>query len=237
MGLRCTLCSDASDAINKIKDNKDKFKAIIVDWEMPTMSSETFLTRIYNINPLLCNNIIVLTASQENSINEIAAKIDINTILHKPVLTSILFEAIQSKVVGSAKLISPSSEKSLAGIKILVVEDNSINKLIVTEILQASGSQVSLVSNGLECIETENLESFDIILMDIHMPIMDGVEASKIIRSDNNKAVANMPIIALTANVMKEDITRYLSIGMNAHVAKPIKAQQLRETIIRCLKQ
>ena len=69
------------------------------------------------------------------------------------------------------------------------------------------------------------------------MPIMDGVEASKIIRSDNNKAVANMPIIALTANVMKEDITRYLSIGMNAHVAKPIKAQQLRETIIRCLKQ
>ncbi|MDO6547317.1 response regulator [Pseudoalteromonas carrageenovora] len=237
MGLGCTLCSDASDAINKIKDNKDKFKAIIVDWEMPTMSSETFLTRIYNINPLLCNNIIVLTASQENSINEIAAKIDINTILHKPVLTSILFEAIQSKVVGSAKLISPSSEKSLAGIKILVVEDNSINKLIVTEILQASGSQVSLVSNGLECIETEDLESFDIILMDIHMPIMDGVEASKIIRSDNNKAVANMPIIALTANVMKEDITRYLSIGMNAHVAKPIKAQQLRETIIRCLKQ
>lgn len=115
------------------------------------------------------------------------------------------------------------------------MEDNSINRLIVTNILENSGAQVYLVDNGLECIQTVKLEPFDIILMDIHMPIMDGVEATQIIRNDSDETIANIPIIALTANVMKDDITRYLSIGMNAHVAKPIKTQKLRETIIRCL--
>ncbi|MFM9481569.1 response regulator, partial [Streptomyces scabiei] len=66
-------------------------------------------------------------------------------------------------------------------------------------------------------------------------PEMDGVEASKIIRNDSDKVIANIPIIALTANVMQDDIANYLSIGMNAHVAKPIKAQTLRETILHCL--
>ena len=152
-------------------------------------------------------------------------------------LTSVLFEAMKSKVVSpsTSNTHKPATEKPLQGVKILVVEDNAINRLIVSDILAASGAQVHVVENGLECIQTVKLETFDIILMDIHMPIMDGVEATKVIRSDSNTALASMPIIALTANVMKDDITHYLSIGMNAHVAKPIKAKTLRDTIISCL--
>jgi len=227
MGLRCTPCTQASDAIKIIKENINTYKIIIVDCEMPTMSSETFFTRIYKVNPQLCNNIIVLTASKNDAIYDIAKKINIKTILHKPVLTSVLFEAMKSKVVSpsTSNTHKPATEKPLQGVKILVVEDNAINRLIVSDILAASGAQVHVVENGLECIQTVKLEAFDIILMDIHMPIMDGVEATKVIRSDSNTALASMPIIALTANVMKDDITHYLSIGMNAHVAKPIKAK------------
>ena len=227
MGLRCTPCTQASDAIKIIKENINTYKIIIVDCEMPTMSSETFFTRIYKVNPQLCNNIIVLTASKNDAIYDIAKKINIKTILHKPVLTSVLFEAMKSKVVSpsTSNTHKPATEKPLQGVKILVVEDNAINRLIVSDILAASGAQVHVVENGLECIQTVKLETFDIILMDIHMPIMDGVEATKVIRSDSNTALASMPIIALTANVMKDDITHYLSIGMNAHVAKPIKAK------------
>ena len=237
MGLRCTPCKQASDAIEIIKENINTYKIIIVDCEMPTMSSETFFTRIYKVNPQLCNNIIVLTASKNDAIYDIAKKINIKTILHKPVLTSVLFEAMKSKVVSpsTSNTHKPATEKPLQGVKILVVEDNAINRLIVSDILAASGAQVHVVENGLECIQTVKLETFDIILMDIHMPIMDGVEATKVIRSDSNTALASMPIIALTANVMKDDITHYLSIGMNAHVAKPIKAKTLRDTILNCL--
>ena len=238
MGLACTACSSAKQAIDIIEQNKEKFKVIIVDWIMPAMSSETFLTRIYNINPQLCNNIIVLTRDHEVLLNDVANKININTILQKPVYSSVLYEEVKSRVVGSFHEVPKEnavSEQSLAGIRVLVVEDNSINRLIVTNILENSGAQVYLVDNGLECIQTVKLEPFDIILMDIHMPIMDGVEATQIIRNDSDETIANIPIIALTANVMKDDITRYLSIGMNAHVAKPIKTQKLRETIIRCL--
>ena len=238
MGLACTVCQSAKQAIDIIEHNKEKFKVIIVDWAMPSMSSETFLIRIFNINPQLYANTIVLIMSDESLLNNGAKKVSIKTILQKPVYTSVLYEAIESKVVGSLNevpVVNAVSEKSLAGIKILVVEDNSINKLIVTNILENADAQIYLVDNGLECIQAVKSQSYDIILMDIHMPIMDGVEASKIIRNDSDKAIANIPIIALTANVMKDDITRYLSIGMNAHVAKPIKAQKLRETIILCL--
>ncbi|WP_352255955.1 response regulator, partial [Pseudoalteromonas sp. 19-MNA-CIBAN-0066] len=88
-------------------------------------------------------------------------------------------------------IVNTVSEASLAGIKILVVEDNSINKLIVTNILEKADAQIYLVDNGLECIQAVKSQAYDIILMDIHMPIMDGVEASKIIRSDSDKATAN----------------------------------------------
>jgi len=235
MGLRCTPCHVVSDSFDLIKQNK--FKVIVVESEMTAISSETFFSRIYNINPLLCNKLIVLTANKHGSIDDIAERINIKTVLYKPVLSSVLYQAIRSRVssLSASHSVQRVTEKSLQGIKILVVEDNAINRIIVTDILQTSGAQVHLVENGVECIAALKLSLFDLILMDIHMPEMDGVEASKIIRNDSDKVIANIPIIALTANVMQDDIANYLSIGMNAHVAKPIKAQTLRETILHCL--
>ena len=99
MGLVCTACQSAKQAIDIIEHNKEKFKVIIVDWAMPSMSSETFLIRIFNINPQLYNNTIVLIMSDESLLNNAAKKVSIKTILQKPVYTSVLYEAIESKVV------------------------------------------------------------------------------------------------------------------------------------------
>jgi CheY-like chemotaxis protein len=102
--------------------------------------------------------------------------------------------------------------------------------------LEKEGIVFRLVDNGLECTQLIENEDFDLILMDIHMPVMDGVEASKIIRNSAKGKVANIPIIALTANVMSDDIAHYLSIGINAHIAKPTQPKDLHNTIVKCLK-
>jgi len=236
MGLNCTLCRTGQQALDIIEKEQGKFKVIITDWCMPTMSGESFLTHINNMEAKPCEIIIVITAYNKNTINELANKLNINTVLHKPVLTSLLYSVIQTNIENSTILPMANNEESLAGLRVLVAEDNKINQLVITKMLEKEGIVFRLVDNGLECTQLIENEDFDLILMDIHMPVMDGVEASKIIRNSANKKVANTPIIALTANVMSDDIQYYLSIGINAHIAKPTQPRDLHDTIVQCLK-
>lgn len=236
MGLSCTLCKTGQQALDIIEKEQGKFKVIITDWCMPTMSGESFLTHINNMEAKPCDIIIVITAYNKNIINELANKLNINTVLHKPVLTSLLYSVIQTNIENSTILPIPSNEESLAGLRVLVAEDNKINQLVITKMLEKEGIVFRLVDNGFECTQLIKNEDFDLILMDIHMPVMDGIEASKIIRSSANEKVARTPIIALTANVMSDDIQHYLSIGINAHIAKPTQPKDLHNTIVECLK-
>lgn len=236
MGLNCTLCRTGQQALDIIEKEQGKFKVIITDWCMPTMSGESFLTHINNMEAKPCEIIIVITAYNKNTINELANKLNINTVLHKPVLTSLLYSVIQTNIENSTILPMANNEESLAGLRVLVAEDNKINQLVITKMLEKEGIVFRLVDNGLECTQLTENEDFDLILMDIHMPVMDGVEASKIIRNSANKKLANTPIIALTANVMSDDIQYYLSIGINAHIAKPTQPRDLHDTIVQCLK-
>ena len=121
-------------------------------------------------------------------------------------------------------------------ITILVAEDNEINQLIIKKILLAEGAQIKLVDNGQKCVDalTEKSE-YDLVLMDIQMPEMDGIEATKIIRRSLNQSIANIPIVALTANVMKEDVDLYMEIGMNDHIGKPIELDKLKIVVKRTL--
>ena len=119
--------------------------------------------------------------------------------------------------------------KALQGLNILVAEDNQINQLIVQEILQNLGATVTLTNNGLEAIDALREAQFDIILMDIQMPEMDGLEATQYILK--KQLAVNTPIVALTANVFKEDIDTYMKIGMHAHLPKPFDPDALCELI------
>ena len=109
--------------------------------------------------------------------------------------------------------------------QVLLVEDNKVNQLVAEQVLLDFGAVVTFANNGLECIEVLKKQSFDLILMDIQMPELDGIEATKIIIKE--KLAPNTPIVALTANVLKEDIESYLNVGMSAHLPKPFEPEQL----------
>lgn len=127
-----------------------------------------------------------------------------------------------------------SKPKNLKGIKILLVEDNDMNREIAEMILEETGAKVESVTDGKYAVERmleARPDQYDVILMDIQMPLIDGYQATKIIRNMSNKQIANIPIIALSANALKEDRDKSLSIGMNAHIAKPFEASEVIETI------
>ncbi len=116
------------------------------------------------------------------------------------------------------------------GGRILVAEDNTINLLVVTKMLEQLGCAVEAAANGLIALDKLRSSSFDLILMDCQMPEMDGYEAARIIRSEPGYP-NSIPIIALTANVLREDDDRWLLAGMNAHMAKPLKPDALQRIL------
>ncbi len=120
----------------------------------------------------------------------------------------------------------------LQGVKVLLVDDNMINQEIICGLLENSQVEIDLASNGEEAVEKFRAKSYDIILMDIQMPVMDGYKATKIIRQEDTEVV----IIALTANAMREDLVKSMACGMNDHLNKPVEVEKLYETILRYLK-
>ena len=123
-----------------------------------------------------------------------------------------------------------STLAEFSGIKILLVEDNKINQLIAVRILESAGGQVSVVSNGregLELFEASENGRFDIIMMDIQMPVMNGYDSAKAIRSSAHPQAKTIPIIAMTANVFADDVKKCLDAGMDAHIAKPVDTKKL----------
>ena len=124
--------------------------------------------------------------------------------------------------------IDPNSINVLIGSKILLVDDNSINQEIILGLLENSGIEIDVANDGKEAVEQFKRHDYELILMDIHMPVMNGYEATMIIRDMD----PNIPIIALTANAMKEDVERTTAAGMNEHINKPIDVNKLYETLL-----
>jgi two-component system cell cycle response regulator DivK len=117
--------------------------------------------------------------------------------------------------------------------KVLVVEDDFMNKILVKEILSLEGYSILEAGNGKEAVDMASKEMPDIILMDINLPEIDGVEAMRLIKA--NESTRDIPVLALTASVMKGDEERYLGEGFDGYVAKPVEVRKLLETVATCL--
>jgi len=128
---------------------------------------------------------------------------------------------------------------SLDGKRLLLVEDVEVNRFIVMTMLEDTGLQITCAENGLEAVTlfSENPADFDLIIMDINMPLMDGVEATRRIRASDNTKGASIPIIAMTANVLSSDVKKYLECGMNDHIGKPVNYDKLLGKLYLHLKQ
>ena len=125
---------------------------------------------------------------------------------------------------------APPTEDNLSGMRILLVEDNVVNQLVAIKLLESMKAKVVVAQNGQEALDLLPLENIDLVLMDIQMPVMDGLTATQHIRAQ--KQYKNLPIFAMTAHAREEDKQQCLAAGMNLHLAKPITLKALKDNIL-----
>ncbi|MBF0530303.1 MAG: response regulator, partial [Deltaproteobacteria bacterium] len=192
--------------------------------------------------PAATPRIILVTSHGREEAGEVANKAGLDEILIKPVSASSLFNAISNafglakaeKLVHRPKDKETNMARAIRGANILLVEDNEINQQVALEILEQAGLKVTIADNGLKGVEALRSQNFELVLMDIQMPVMDGYEATKKIREDSR--FKDLPIIAMSASAMVQDREMALSVGMNDHVGKPIDTQELFAALVKYIK-
>lgn len=229
-----------------LKDPANSFDLVLMDWKMPGMDGLETARMIKTMDEIVYKpEIIVISAATLSEKDDEAGTAGINKRLTKPITQSQLFDAVMD-VFGAVRdksfsfsrdrhedLISDRSA-DIKGAKILLVEDNQINQQVAKEMLHYMGLQVDIASNGLQALEALEEAEYDVVLMDVQMPVMDGYEATRKIRS--NQRLVNLPVIAMTAHATIEDREKSLQTGMNDQVNKPINPDELLAVIAKYIK-
>ena len=237
IGLRPEWTTSGKEAIFRAKyaaQENDPFQVYIIDWLMPDMNGIEVVRRIrLEIGDEV--PIIILTAYDWSDIEEEAKEAGVTAFCAKPLFVSELYDVLQkASHTTTTKDKTILEVEAFKGKEILLVEDVELNREIAETILTEAGFHVVSVEDGKQAVDYMNSEKgnmIDLILMDVMMPIMDGYEATQKIRQLEDKAKADIPIIAMTANAFEEDAKAALEAGMNAHVAKPIRIESLYKII------
>ncbi len=241
MGLEVELASSGAQAIDTLQKTSDKNEPIdivLMDWEMQGMDGIETSGLIKDIDKLSKKPLIVMvTAHGHDDIIDRSRKAGIDAFLLKPVSRSMLLSAIMElaeknstqKLYTTDQQINNKEEKAITGAHVLLVEDNDINQLVAQELLKQASVNVDIAANGQEAVEMVRSGNYDAVLMDIQMPVLDGYEATGMIRRDPR--FKNLPIIAMTANALLTDVDRCLKAGMDDHLAKPIDPKKLYTTL------
>jgi len=175
-----------------------------------------------------------VSAYDWSDIEEAAHKAGANGFISKPLFRSTLYEKISELLGRQTKEVQEEDNADLADMRILVAEDNDINWEVVSMLLQMSGITCKRARNGAEAVDImrgTGRDDFDMIFMDIQMPVMNGLEATKAIRALEDKKAATIPIIAMTADAFSENVAECFAVGMNGHVAKPIDIKHVLKEI------
>ncbi|NVO08042.1 MAG: response regulator, partial [Rhodoferax sp.] len=232
--------AQALQAVLAAEDEGQPFAMVIVDWLMPGMDGIETIAQIRSLALQSPPKLAIATAHGREEVMHQAKEAGIDTVLIKPISASLLFDSLM-RALGdpqepdSALVIKPdTSLESLApirGARVLLAEDNAINQLVASELLIDAGLVVDVAENGQLAVALACAKPYDIILMDMQMPLMDGLEATQEIR--RHTALAGLPIVAMTANVMDSDRQRCQEAGMNDFVAKPIEPDELFRVLVR----
>ncbi|WP_300909345.1 response regulator [uncultured Desulfovibrio sp.] len=247
MGLRTRWVLSGAEAVKLVREshnNGDDYDVCFIDWKMPDMDGMETVSRIRNeVGPETL--IIIISAYDWSSIEAEARAIGANGFIAKPFFASNLYNTLMSLTRSVAdskqKAKAPEQQEAKAapvehqqydftGKRMLLVEDNEFNREIAQEFLEMTGATVECAENGSEAVDFfTNSESghYDIILMDVQMPIMDGYEATRTIRASGHPDASSIPILAMTANAFSEDVAAAVASGMNGHIAKPIDVATL----------
>ncbi len=227
--------SDAVDAAVSAHQQKEDFHVILLDWKMPGMNGVETARRIRE-QVGTDVPILVLTSYDWSEIEAEAREAGINAFMQKPFFPSTFWQTIEPLFSDQTEQESNMTESVLKGKLFLVVEDNELNAEILSEILNLEGADCELAVNGREAVEMfEHSEPghYDMILMDVQMPVMNGYEATRQIRASKHPEAVTIPIVAMTANTFAEDVRDAMESGMDGHLAKPIDMAAVRELVGR----
>ena len=229
-GAHPILCGSGEEAIELA--THQVFDYLIIDWQMPGIDGLDAIETLHKELKTTLPKVIMVTAHIKEELLQASSALLVDKILHKPITPSVLFQSItQPNMIDE-------SEKSVIGKRffaegnVLIVEDNKINQLVARDMLKLFGLTVSIVDNGKKAVENVKNGSYDLILMDLQMPIMDGFEATRKIREFNK----DIPIVALSAAVMEQDKELTIDVGMNDHLPKPIDMDELQRILGNYLK-
>ncbi|WGS88327.1 MULTISPECIES: response regulator [unclassified Methylomonas] len=242
-GVRIGVAASGAEALTELRQATatQSYELVLVDWHMPGMNGDEVVEQMRADPRLAGLKAIMVTAYGNEDVMRLADKVGIDGFLIKPVSPSSLLDAILSalgrgRIQGMADKFKPRltggvETGPLHGRRILLVEDNEINREFAGELLRGHGLEVDEAVNGEEAVRKVCQTAYDAVLMDIQMPVLDGLEAVRQIRSltqaDGADRFGAMPIIAMTAHAMAQDVEKSLQAGMNDHITKPIDPERL----------
>ncbi|HZN40141.1 MAG TPA: response regulator [Planctomycetota bacterium] len=237
--ISCSLCASGPEALQAIEaahGRGEPFELVLLDFQMPDMDGGLLAAEIHARAEFQHLPIIILSSVQDPLEPQMIEGIGIDKVMVKPVRETHLLAAI-GRVVGRASgvdqrpragaALAPQAPVPSLQRKILLVEDNPINQLVARRMLEKIGCEVLVADNGKEAVTAAATQQFDLILMDVQMPIMDGYQATAEIRRQEGRSGLRTPIVALTANAMERDAKLCIEAGMDDHVPKPIRVHDL----------
>jgi two-component system sensor histidine kinase/response regulator len=222
--------------LNRAKQDGSIFRLALIDGTMPGMDGFELAERI-KLDPQLSGaTIMMLTSSEYQGDAARCRELGIAAYLVKPIRKSELLTAILTvlgcQTVSSPELVTRATlRQTRSSLRVLVAEDNAVNQALMIRLLQKMGHIPTLAANGREALEVLERERFDLVLMDVQMPEMDGFSATRAIRDTERQTENHIPIIALTANAMKSDQEACLAAGMDSYLSKPVSNKKLDEAL------
>jgi len=236
IGVSCDTALSGEKALKLIGENGG-YDIYFIDWRMPEMNGVE-LSRIIKTGDHGPAVIIMISAAEWNEIEKEAKAAGVDMFLPKPLLPGAVADCINEAILReSAGTTGGPDASDFSGYTVLLAEDVEINREIVLALFEPTGLAIDCATNGIEAVSmfTENPDKYDAVIMDVQMPEMDGLEATRRIRAMNNPRAKEVPIVAMTANVFKEDVERCLESGMNGHVGKPIDFGEVVDTLRKYL--
>jgi len=239
-GLRVELAEDGFEALKKFEESQrygDAFSLVLLDKNMPRLSGLDTAQRIRRIAGRSSTAILFLSSSPRLEDRGLIEELGVACTLSKPIQRAELRQAMSAAVSGTRA--RPHAESRIAPaaperpLNLLLVEDNAVNQKLAIRLLEKMGHTVTLAANGKEAVDRLSAGNFDLVLMDIQMPVMGGIEATRLIREKEAGGGRRTPVLAMTAHALKDDKQKCLAAGMDGYISKPVRTELLRKEIVR----